>query len=208
MKTLILSEGKNDRKFIKGLYVRHKIHEDKIRFFDQKERDILKELERAESKYLRSFFEDSSPFEILVKSEGGKSKVITVFSKFMSYLFNYSKGLKIIILIDLDERPLNQFIYKLKNKIQNKGKGRMLGVEHNILREDKYLKTSKISIVIREDSYTLGTFLLMAFNLSLEKEAGVVKSDTPDERDTKILELLDNREILSSFSSIFKTVER
>ena len=207
MKTIILSEGKNDRKFIKCFFERHGINGDKIQFFDQEEKSILKELDRAESNYLRNFFEDSSPFEVLVKSEGGKTKVIRIFSDFMHHLFDYSKGLKIIMLVDLDGTELssvtklNQFITELRNKIQNKGKGNKLSISHEILKEDKHLKTSEVSVIIKENNDILGSFCLIAFNSSLERAAGIIKeSDSQDEKDNKIFELLENEDVFNHLS--------
>jgi len=144
---------------------------------------------------------------VLVKSEGGKSKVIEILSDFMNRLFDYSRGLKIIILIDLDgtesssEAKLNQFLTKIRNKIQNKGKPNKFGIKHEILKEDKHLKTSEVSVVVKENNDVLGSFCLVAFNSSLETEAGIIKgSDSQNEKDNKILKLLEKEDVFNHLS--------
>lgn len=204
MKKLIICEGRRDNKFIKELLNRINITKE-VQFFIQEESYPTETKKREESVCLRRFFEDSSPYKVLVKSESGRDIVIGVFSFFMSFLFEKVVKFslqKIFIIVDLDGQSFDAFVSEIKEVISKNRVGGKLDIKYNSLKQDNYLKTSEISVVTEEDE-KLGEFLLTTFNLSLEREAGIDRDiDNSNIKDTKVIKLLENKDIVNHFSYV------
>jgi hypothetical protein len=87
MKKLIISEGKNDIIFLrKTLLDKLKFPEDKIKFYNQKENTPIGRKKTIESDYVNSFTQETSPYNILAKSEGSKHDAMRALYNFGSSL--------------------------------------------------------------------------------------------------------------------------
>jgi len=142
MKKLMLCEGKHDTEFLKQFFEKLQVPQNKIKFFDQKERDILVDLKRAESRYIARFIQKTSPHDILVKSEAGKPKVINAFSDFIVFIFQNINNTT--LMVDLDNNGLDLFLEKLRNKLIE----RRLNIISNIIDKNQYIVTSENSMTL------------------------------------------------------------
>jgi len=207
MKKLIICEGKHDNIFMDKLSIRLNV-KDKTKIFRQEECSRLRQKNHAETICLNSFFQDSSPYEILVKSESGKDAVYKVFSKIMESLFEKTRDAtlqKIILMIDLDGKPLDVSLFKIKDFISNR-KGRKMYINPEIIKNDKSIISLKASILrekFNNTSETIGGFLLITWKENLDNAAGIKKgSDNLYEKDIKIMKMLENEDIFNHFSYI------
>ena len=93
-------------------------------------------IRNKETDLIKSFSQKSSPYHILVKSEGGKNKALKLYTSIVNYV---DVGIKILILLDLDGRKSDSIISKL-NKIFS-SESRRLSIEKNnvIYKNKKFL---------------------------------------------------------------------
>ncbi len=216
MKNVILCEGKNDTFLLDRLSKKLSFDQNKLKIFIQNSGNTPSEKNREESVVLRSFFGRWNPREVLIKAEGGKDMVVDAFSFFMSYLFGLKENAefdKLILIVDFNsgrgrsDIGLDNFISKIRPAIGSRA-GKSLEVEYRLIRKNECLSTSEISIVIRKSpkvTEKLGTFLLTAFDISLEDEAKIDETlDNDDVKKSKIEKLLRNDGFVEHFSYVFQ----
>lgn len=118
MKRLIISEGSHDNLFIRTLlYTKFSKDKSKIGSFDQCTRDTNNILKTSQQRCLSSFYEKTSPYEILVKTEAGKNKIAPVIQSELKYLCE--NRLNPIIMIDLDNYSSpKKFVEDIENRIK------------------------------------------------------------------------------------------
>jgi len=171
MKRIILSEGKNDTIFLKELLTKKLtiFKENEILFFDQNAEETYKNTKFLEDKYFDKLDSEWMPFKLLVKSEGGKTKIIgTTISK-MVYLCK--KGYDPIILIDLDGGKIECFIDKFKEKLIDRFKNNNLTITSNELHkiDDALMHSMRLS----QDNKLIGTIYITGFYQTLERTTGI-----------------------------------
>lgn len=205
MKTVVITEGKNDNIFMKKMTLdKLKFNEAKIKFYNQKDNAQKADKKHEEHILLGSFFEKHSPYETLIKAEGGKGMAADV----LVYALMPLCKIKTIIVVDLDSGTLDNFLAKLCEKIDTK-RGNSLDVTHKIINEDEHLITAAVSIKLRDDprENLPDGFLVTAFKRSLEIECGIAASDNSRTVETKIDKLLNGNElIVNHFSSHLRPI--
>ncbi|MFH1895674.1 MAG: hypothetical protein ABIJ74_03830 [archaeon] len=198
MKNIILSEGKNDIIFLKELLIKKMvIEESNILFFDQNSEDVKKNLKFIEDKYFNKLQSEWLTYKLLVKSEGGKLKIIDITSSKLIYLCK--QRYNPIMLIDLDGGKIENFTNKLKEKLVNKFKGINLHFESNELH--KVDEALMHSIKLFKDSKHIGTIYVIGFYSNLECTTGINnKSCTIDEKINTIQDYVKKSQIHEMFS--------
>ena len=203
MKTLILCEGKHDTIFIKLFLRKLGSDEDTISFFDLEENLKKGAIRRNESEKLRSFLYRSSPYKILVKSEGGVKKVIDIFTHLVNHLLDNVD--KTILMVDLDNKGLDSLLSKINKGITSRYNQKIeLKIDTS---ENTHLLASKVLVQRRigKNLNKWGCFFIVAFKSSLEKECPsiAVRNLTKREIESKISQFIDeNKNMLSPFSSV------
>ncbi|MBU2477260.1 hypothetical protein KKG83_07365 [Candidatus Micrarchaeota archaeon] len=174
-----MSEGKNDTIFLRELLTtRIQIDESKILFFDQNSQDTKKKLKFIEEDYFDKLQSEWLPYNLLVKSESGKTKIIDVT---ISKLVNLCKQrYDPIMLIDLDGNTIDLFEDKLKKKFMNRFRGANLTLTSCELLQ-KIDEASVWSIKLCKDDKTIGTIYIIGFHLNLEDVTGIKNNFHTDE---------------------------
>lgn len=178
MKRIILSEGENDTIFLKELLIKKlAIEENKVLFFDQNSQDIEKNLKHLEDKYFRKLSYDWSPYELLVKSEGGKTKIIGVTVSKLPDLCE--KGYDPIMLIDLEDGKMESFTNGLQQKLIGRFRGIRLTTEPKELHKIDDAVMHSIRLLKNNDEL-IGTVYIIGFCKTLERVTGINNSTHSD----------------------------
>lgn len=185
MKRIILSEGENDTIFLKELLTKKMTNfgENEILFFDQNPENIKKDLKFLEERYFERLDTPWMPYKLLVKSEGGKSKVIGVTISKLVHLCQ--KGYDPIMLIDLDSSLMNSnsiksFIDRFEEKLINRFRGISLTIESNELH--KISDALMYSMTLFKNTKPIGTIYIIGFYQTLEIVTGIKKNHTDEEK--------------------------
>lgn len=101
MKSLYLVEGKNDYNFLVNILVQnYSIDPAKIKHYSNEGNKKTKKI--AESTTIRSFLEDYSPYDVLIKSERGKKSLISLLSKVCIPTAGGASELNLTTMLDHD----------------------------------------------------------------------------------------------------------
>ena len=221
MRKLILCEGKHDSIFFKKLFPKIKIPVSEVRFYDQETRAKLKDLRDAETKELRKFSGDYSPYKILVKSEAGKNKAIDIFSRYLSYCIGKQRKdiEKTILMLDLDNREFkrnrlgedrlkkNTFektLDELDDRIKNSRIGDPVYIEREIIKKTDSIYLIKNNLKNEKNKKQIGnSFYFILFVYSLEGEANIHSSDDVNSIENKISLFVGKTDTQSIFSLLF-----
>ena len=182
MKRIILSEGKNDTIFLKELLTKKlAIDESKILFFDQNSQSIKKNLKFLEDRYFERLDSEWMPYNLLVKSEGGKTKIVDItLSKLVPLC---QKGYNPIMLIDLDNGLMTSFINKFREKLTSRFKSIRLTIESRELHRIDDAVMHSISLFKNADTPDLiGTIYIIGFCRTLEHVTGIGQFIYTDEQ--------------------------
>jgi len=199
MKKIIFCEGQNDSIFFDKLFTELDIHQTKI--FDQKTSDILKRLKHAETIEINRFIEKTSPYQILVKSEAGKGKAIPLFSRSMGFCFGKRSNLKPVLMLDLDGAPVNSELKKLKDRIKS-NKTVAIDIESGRIHKTSINYLYENVVKIKENKKQIGTFYLVLFASSLEKELNNIDPSNDASIEDKISQLVELPDIQNTFSLV------
>lgn len=167
MKRLIISEGSHDNLFISTLF-KSKLHKNEsiIKRFDQYNHDKMAELKHKQQVCLSSFYESTSPYEILIKTEAGKNKIAPVIQSELSYLCELK--LDPIIMIDLDNyNEPDEFVYNIKTRIETKFRNLNINISIN-LKEAENQNAIMSSLKLYKDNNFLSTMYVISIKTSLE----------------------------------------
>jgi len=184
MKRVILSEGKNDTIFLKELLTKKMaIEESKILFFDQNSQDIEKNLKFLEDIYFDKLQSEWMEYKLLVKSEGGKTKIIDVTISKLPYLCR--QGYNPIMLIDLDSSPMDNssmksFIDRFAEKLINRFRCYNLKIKSKELH--KINDALMYSMTLFKNTKSIGTIYIIGFYQTLERVTGIDNSIRTDEK--------------------------
>lgn len=97
MKQILLSEGKYDVFLLEEFFREYDYCLDT---FVREELEDSRHHRTQQTKKIRSFIERRSPYNVLIKSEGGKKNLLNFFSTEVRYLVEKIK--KVVLVIDLD----------------------------------------------------------------------------------------------------------
>lgn len=202
MKRIILSEGENDTIFLKELLTQKMaIEESKILFFDQNPTDDGKKLRFIEENYFERLESEWLPFELLVKSEGGKSKVMDVSISKLTYLC--TKGYVPIMVIDLDGGQMCSFINRFKEKLTNRFKGINLTAESNELH--KIDEAVMYSLKLSKNAHFIGTIFIIGFCQTLGSILGIDNTPcTEEETQNRSQKYISKSKIHEMFNKALK----
>lgn len=179
MKRVIFCEGESDNIFLRELLpVKIPVAEDKILFFDQNSSDFVIDMKHAQTRCFDKFGDEWRRYEILAKSEGGKDKIVTVVH---SELINLCKQRQDpILLIDLDETPIGNFITKLTDVLISGFKNIQLNINQKLVSDDT--ETEMWLMELRSYGNLIGKIYVIAFKTSLEVVTGIKKTHSDDEK--------------------------
>ena len=197
MKRIILSEGKNDTIFLKELLtIKTLIEESKILFFDQNSQDKESNSKFLQDRYFEKLQSEWLLYELLVKSEGGKTKIINVTAAKLCYLCE--QGRDPIILIDLDSGQIKCFIDELEAKLTNRFKGANLSIK-----SEELLKINEAimwSSKLYKNSKFIGIIYVIGFYTTLEQVLKIDKvRDTDEQKKSKAKTYIRNSRIHEMF---------
>ena len=205
MKNVMIGEGKNDSDFSNELL---SILNYKPQIFDQK--SVLKgQKKHQETVVLRSFIENSSPYDFLFKSEGGKDMAAELFARYLDFLLDVKNISKAILMLDIDDVGLNGKLKQIEGIIIKKMSGEKLiitfkNVGKNIRDGVECIYFYEAYLITNENGKQLGKFYLVLFNHDLEEVAnGWFPSKEISEKD-KIIKLAKDKEIIKIFSIFLK----
>ena len=202
MKRIILSEGRNDTIFLKELLTRKMdFEEDKIIFFDQNSQDNKKNQKNLEDKFFSKLETEWEGHRLLllVKSEGGKDNIIAINESRFRYFCE--KRHDPIILIDLDNKPMEIFIDKLDKKLTNTFKGINLTTKSCELEtiDDATIHSMKLF----KNNNHIGTIYLIGFYQSLEHVTGINDEHNDDQKKSISEEYIKKSQIHKIFRLAF-----
>ncbi len=200
MKKLIICEGQHDSLFLEEMCNKLKVPKLKVKVFDQRNNDKLKQKKDAETRELSRFFEKSNPNIILVKSEGGKDMAVKIYSHSMFYFIRIKELEKTILMLDLDKSDLEKRLEEIKKIITNKRVGEKIIIESKKLKKTEQMNLLENSVHLKANNQELGKFYLLLFNSSLEKELDKIDPRKNIKIKDKILKFVEIREIQDIFS--------
>ncbi|MFH1545278.1 MAG: hypothetical protein ABIE23_04320, partial [archaeon] len=161
------------------LTIKIKIDRNKILFFDQNSEDIIRNLKFIEEVYFERLKSEWMEYILLVKSEGGKTKIVDVIISKLVHLCQ--QGYNPILLIDLDGGTINPFGKKLKEKLTNRFRGCNLNLNSCKLL-DKIDEASMWSIELFKNAKNIGTIYVIGFHSKLEDVIGIKDTDSDEEK--------------------------
>lgn len=197
MKRIILSEGKNDTIFLKELLTKKMvIEESKILFFDQNSQDIEKNLKFLEDRYFDKLQSEWMTYKLLVKSEGGKTKIIDITISKLPHLCQ--RGYDPIMLVDLDGSLMESFIDRFKEKLINRFRSINLTLESRELH--KINDALMYSIKLFKNTKHIGKIYVIGFHQTLERVTGINSTHTDDEKRNMSQRYIEGSQIHEMFS--------
>ena len=205
MKNIMIGEGKNDSDFSNELL---SILDYKPQIFDQK--SVLKEQKKhQETAVLRSFIEDSSPYDFLFKSEGGKHMAAELFARYLDFLLDVKNISKTILMLDIDGTGLDEKLKQIEGIIIKKMSGEKLfitfkNVGKNIRYGVECIYFYEAYLITQENEKQLGKFYLILFNRDLEEVANRWFPNREISEKDKIIKLAKDKEIIKIFSIFLK----
>lgn len=204
MKTIILCEGENDALFLEELCEKNGVDKRKRKIFNQNTNDPSANVRRAESDCFRRFFETSNPTKMLIKSEAGKSKLISmnILTHLIVYLFD--NRINIAIALDLDGGKMESALSDIFSIIRSKLRTCDLITRHEKISETQNIILSKATVSKIDGNKELerGIFFIAAFKRSLDDAAGITdKSDSIDTKRAKVRRLLERDAVFGRFAS-------
>ncbi|WP_373189266.1 hypothetical protein [Halolamina sp.] len=184
MKRIVLSEGKRDVFLVEQFFERIGRNVEIDTFHAS---EVAKEeVKGQETRKIQNFMERRNPYDLLVKSEGGKPDLKRIFTKLIRSLSAREMGF--VLLIDLDNRPLSALFDELNQKVRGNYDGNEYGIEMTEkIGEDTDIIAAEALFFAVDDS-TTSSFDVLAFKKDLEHAAGIPSPDDTDEE--RINELL------------------
>lgn len=197
MKRLIICEGKNDCNFLSEIVNQSHIsklqHQD-IKFFNQNNLERLPDLKKTETREIHKLSEKTSPYKVLIKSESGKSKAITLFSSIMIWCFNIRAINNVTLMLDLDGKKLEDQLKIIEAKILNKKAGTPLFFESTTIKENNIFYLLENNVKIKNTNTTIGKFQIIFFASSLEDELDKTDGDSTHSIKNKISKFIESEE--------------
>ena len=120
----------------------------------------------------------------------------------MAFCFKKENNLKPILMLDLDEAPVDTELKKLDDRIKTK-KTVNIDIKRSLIHSTGINYLYRNEVKIKETGKRLGKFYLVLFACSLEKAAGIIPSDEAPNIEDKISKLVEMQDIKSTFSQIF-----
>ena len=192
-KWIILLEGKNDSVFISEVLTRLSINENKIKIYDQDEREKMEVIRHQETVLIDRLSEKRSPYKILVKSEGGKDKVFQLYERLPEQV---ESEIEILILLDLDGKNLENTLKKRNEKLKD-SRGLKIVITDTL--DKGIFKIVEGRVVKEKGDKELRKFYMVCFSQNLEHESGIkksgIKNDDAEDIEEKIKEFASGQEV-------------
>lgn len=208
MKEVILSEGHNDTIFLRELLTTKVcVPATKILSFDQKTKEKHKNREAIQQRYFERLLQGYEDFDVLIKSEGGKSKIIAVTASQLPYLCE--QKCRPLMLIDLDndsivpplKKTTGHFIRELKQGIEARFKNHQVVLNDVFVDKNKEAELRMVEIHHGKTQKIYGKIFVVAFYRNMEKETGIdSKKDADAEKLKKAKKFIQNSTIHKLFS--------
>lgn len=192
MKRLILSEGHNDTIFLKEMLINKLVlfKKDEVLFFDQNPEELHEPQKFIEDRYFKKLDSHWLTYKLLAKSEGGKSKILSI--TISQFVYLCKKRYNPIILIDLDGSSIEKFAETFKTQLEIKFKCIKLKVK--VSEECKMEDALMYSMRLWKYDRIIGTIYIIAFIQSLEATAGIDKKmNYSDEQKRNVFQTYINR---------------
>lgn len=158
----------------------------------------MNELFHYESEVVKSFLEETSPYKILIKSEGGIDKVMDSSQHFMERLFDNEHQLKeTILVIDMDKhRSVDRPLSKLKRKFEGHWT-RKICFDTSTVMENDFVTLIRCTISYKS-SDPLGSFYVLIFKPNLEVVSDITKDngDSDEEKHIKFRNFIKKESIM------------
>lgn len=197
-KNIIFTEGENDLELIEDSTSETRDSVDIAKF-------VLEELGPAtnykgkESQAIRNFSEPYNPKNLLIKSEGGKPKLKSMFSTMVTQLD--SLNIDFHIVIDLDGGDISDFCDDVNERCRER-------FVEDVAVEPRDYTTISTDIEIHSCSLIINSqprldFNVITFAHSMEICAGVTSSDSKIEKERKLSSLATSDELQDVLNHIF-----
>jgi hypothetical protein len=181
MKRLIVSEGKHDTSFLNELI--QKYHNGwKINTFDIGSKPSESRIP-LETKEIRNFKQRYNPYDVLLKSEGGKPNLLKAIPTIIK---RQSKDeIKFDFLLDLDNHSFDDIISQINEPLQSSSAGKRVFINACSERRKHTCMTIQEFEVYSGDK-VLAKFHLICLRPELETLLNIKKDDGSNEIDEKI----------------------
>jgi len=173
MKRLILSEGKHDTTFLEKL-VRRYCSEYSIHTYDieSKSED---DRHPEQTREIRNFKEKYNPYDVFLKSEGGKENLLKVAPKIIKRQSN--KDINFDFLIDLDEGSAQDIENKINKSLIERSAGKEIEIQPvDNPNKRTFVITQEFEVWV-EKQY-ISSFNIIFIDPELEQIMGIKDSDS------------------------------
>jgi len=199
MKRLVLSEGRRDVRLIE-LFCETAATDTQVETFYGEDVSYNR-LKNHESNAIRNFLERRNPYDVLAKSENGKSDLKRIFSKLARFLTKTDAT--VILLIDLDGGSLDRLIDELDTRIEDTYQGRRLGVrEVEQVDQSQALLAHRAELYSKPDDECLGDFDVIAFHHDLETAIDLDEADDDSDEERKLRDLVTDERATGPLRSV------
>jgi len=196
MKHILLGEGKYDAFLLRKFYERERCEIDTF----LREEFGRSAYRNEQTNCVRSFIERRSPYDVLIKSEGGKTPLIEFVTTEIVHLIRNID--KVVLVIDLDSKD-EEGVTVLKDNLSEKIKDKHRGSDFEVQSVDKINENEQL-IAVKMDIESVGDFIVIGCKPNLEDIARIDRqNDTRDVKKEKILRILDDN--CSFFQDILLT---
>lgn len=196
MNQIIFAEGRNDVHLLKKIAINHSTSIELIEFIGE---DVVKNIGGEETRKVRNFTQKHNPYELLLKSDGGKPNLKHLISELIPELYN--KDVKYSLLIDLDGGDFEG----IKDDIVERWDSISIDLGMTIDEctfTNSHLTGYECSICL--NSEPRDSFNVIGFNHSMETAASIDKrQDSIDDKKRKIHRLSQDRLVTEPVKNLF-----
>lgn len=193
MKLVVLTEGKRDVKLVEQFY---ELSGRDIRIDKFIGEDVeYSRLKNQESQSIRNFLENRNPYDVLAKSENGKTDLKRVFIKLINFLI--STEADVCLLIDLDTSnhrgadSHRELVDELDERVSSNYEGQDLSISwQGFVRRNNALSASENQFYVND--HCRGDFNILAFHSSLENEVDITGEESEGEEQQKLREFVQD----------------
>lgn len=196
MKRIVFAEGKYDIKLMEHIITEGSRSFEVTDFIGE---DVVSSIGGEESRAIRSFIEQRNPYELFLKSEGGKHDLKRLFSQLMPQL--YSKDIGYYLLIDLDGGSFGGIANDINRRCES------LTVDLTVEIGERTVSNYHLNgynCKVHLNGEHRDSFHAIGFNHSMEISAGIDKgSDDRREKISKVRQLAEDDLIKQPIKDLF-----
>lgn len=196
IKDIVFTEGRNDLKLIEKS-IQEMIGTLQIEKFIAE--DIDSDNRGKESKAIRNFSEPYNQKEFLIKSEGGKPELKSMFSTMVTQLDSFD--IDFHLLIDLDGGDVPDFCTDINERCRERFPDDIVIKPTDRFRSFGDISVHNCELLVDDDPKE--HFNIVSFSHSMEITAGVHDSDCEYEKMSKIYDLSSSNQMTNTIEYIF-----